>query len=101
MVVYGDFYVGYVFIDNMECVSGMIDWSEVCVDDFVIDMVVYFMVFGEEGFVKFFFMYEVVGGWVWLWFVYYIVECFVFGVVIYVFFVFDLGNEEYFVVVKV
>ncbi len=38
-----------MLIDNTERVSGMIDWSEACVDDPAIDMAAHLMVFGEEG----------------------------------------------------
>ena len=65
VVVHGDLYVGHVLVDDSERVTGMIDWSECCVDDPTIDMTSHLMVFGEAGLAKLIADYEAAGGRVW------------------------------------
>jgi macrolide phosphotransferase len=99
-VVHGDLYVGHVLVDEAERVTGMIDWSECCVDDPTIDMTSHLMVFGEAGLAKLIGAYEAAGARVWPRIAHHVTERLAVSPVTYALFGLDSGHEDHLAAAK-
>ncbi|MGK9489818.1 Mph(B) family macrolide 2'-phosphotransferase [Bacillus sp. NMCC46] len=64
-VKHGDLHPGHILIDENQCVTGVIDWSEVGVGDVSADFLSHQLLFGKEGLTKLIHAYEKAGGRTW------------------------------------
>ncbi|BBP88601.1 hypothetical protein BsIDN1_22190 [Bacillus safensis] len=53
-----DLHPGHILIDENQCVTGVIDWSEVGVGDVSADFLSHQLLFGKEGLTKLIHAYE-------------------------------------------
>lgn len=64
-VRHGDLHPGHILIDKNQCVTGVIDWSEVGIGDVSADFLSHQLLFGKEGLTKLIHAYEKAGGRTW------------------------------------
>lgn len=62
---HGDLHPGHILIDRNNSVTGLIDWTEVGVDDVSIDFTAHYLIFGKEGLTKLIHAYDNAGGRTW------------------------------------
>ncbi|KEP31311.1 macrolide 2'-phosphotransferase [Bacillus safensis] len=64
-VKHGDLHPGHILIDENQCVTGVIDWTEVGIGDVSVDFLSHQLLFGKEGLTKLIHAYEKAGGRTW------------------------------------
>ncbi len=64
-VKHGDLHPGHILIDENQCVTGVIDWSELGIGDVSADFLSHQLLFGKEGLTKLIHAYEKAGGRTW------------------------------------
>ncbi|MCG1023516.1 macrolide 2'-phosphotransferase [Sutcliffiella horikoshii] len=64
-LVHGDLHAGHILIDEVNKVTGFIDWTEAAVGDIAIDFVAHYRTFGEDVLKELIHHYEKAGGYVW------------------------------------
>ncbi|TFD93622.1 macrolide 2'-phosphotransferase [Jeotgalibacillus sp. R-1-5s-1] len=64
-VRHGDLHPGHILINGQQAVTGLIDWTEIAVDDVSIDFTAHYQIFGEKGLNKLISAYDNAGGITW------------------------------------
>ncbi|WP_227397035.1 macrolide 2'-phosphotransferase [Jeotgalibacillus aurantiacus] len=62
---HGDLHPGHILINAQHAVTGLIDWTEMAVDDVSIDFTAHYQIFGEKGLDKLINAYDNAGGITW------------------------------------
>ncbi|WP_069999142.1 macrolide 2'-phosphotransferase [Cellulosilyticum sp. I15G10I2] len=65
-VKHGDLHPGHILINKDNCVTGLIDWTEVGIADVSVDFMSHYLLFGKDGLKKLIDAYDNAGGKTWV-----------------------------------